>query len=419
MLFNILDVTCTYGDAPVLQDASLQIHSGDLVGIIGPNGSGKSTLLRAMSRVLQPLHGKVLLDEEDIYRVPAAQIAKKMAVVVQEQGLSFPFTVRDLIMMGRIPHLKRFAREGRRDIEVVEEAMDLTDTAKLADRQINELSGGEKQRVLLARALAQEPRILLLDEPTSYLDLNYQIEIMQLLAKLRSQYGLTIIMVLHDLNLASRYCDYLILIKQGSIHAIGPPHHVITADMIKEVYGCEVKVERFDSSAPPYIVFLAEDPGMVKAIRKDWIHVVGGGGSGGGLLRSLVKAGWNVSTGVVNVGDSDWDEANRLGLRIIEAPPFSGLGAEEVRRNRDMMSKAAVIILAGVPFGSGNIENLECVLAEAEQGGRVIVVDNPAIAGRDYTGGEATELYERLLRSGAYRVNNEWEAVRAIEGERL
>lgn len=418
MLFNILGVTCTYGAAPVLQDASLQIHHGDMVGIVGPNGSGKSTLLRAMSRVLQPQHGQVMLEEEDIYKVPATQVAKKMAVVVQEQSLSFPFTVRDLIMMGRIPHLKRFAREGRIDIEIVEQAMDLTDTTKLADRQINELSGGEKQRVLLARALAQEPKILLLDEPTSYLDLNYQIEIMQLLARLRRQYGITIIMVLHDLNLASRYCDYLILIKQGTIRAIGPPHHVITADMIKEVYGCEVKVEQFGVAAPPYILFHNDDYREVKAVRTDWVHVVGGGGSGGGLLRTLVKAGWNVSIGVVNIGDSDWDEANRLGLSIIDAPPFSGLGMEEARRNRDMMKKAAFIILAGVPFGMGNLLNLECVLAEAERGGRVIVVDNPAIHERDYTGGEATQLYFRLLESGAHRVNNEWEAVRMIEGER-
>ncbi|NLN86241.1 MAG: heme ABC transporter ATP-binding protein [Syntrophomonadaceae bacterium] len=418
MIFDILGITCTYGATPVLQDASLQIHTSDMVGIVGPNGSGKSTLLRAMSRVLQPLHGKVMLEEEDIYKVPATQIAKKMAVVVQEQSLSFPFTVRDLIMMGRIPHMKRFASEGRLDIGIVEQAMDLTDTTRLADRQVNELSGGEKQRVLLARALAQEPKILLLDEPTSYLDLNYQIEIMQLLAKLRRQYGITIIMVLHDLNLASRYCDYLVLIKQGTIHAIGPPQHVITADMIKDVYGCEIKVEQFDLAAPPYILFHNDDHRAVKAVRPDWVHVVGGGGSGGGLLRSLVKAGWNVSIGVVNVADSDWDEANRLGVSIIEAHPFSGLGMEEARRNRDMMNKADFTILAGAAFGMGNLLNLECVIAEAERGGRVVVIDNPAIITRDYTGGEATRLYKQLLDSGAHRVNNEWEAVRMIEGER-
>jgi len=419
VLFNVLGVTCGYGSVPVLRDATMQINSGDLVGIVGPNGSGKSTLLRAMSRVLQPQHGQVLLEEEDIYRVPAAEIAKKMAVVSQEQGVSFPFTVRDLVMMGRIPHLKRFAREGVKDFEIVERAMDLTDTTRLADRQVNELSGGEKQRVLLARALAQEPKILLLDEPTSFLDLNYQIEMMQVLVRLRIEYGLTIIMVLHDLNLASRYCDYLVLVKQGTIRAIGPPHQVVTAEMIKEVYGCEVRVERLFSSEQPYIIFDDDKIGAVKTVREDWVHVVGGGGSGGVLLRSLVKSGWKVSTGVVNVGDSDWDEANRLGLIVIEAPPFCGWGKQEIKKNREMMRRSAFIILAGVPFGTGNISNLECVLAEAGEEKKVIVVDNPAIEDRDYTGGQAAEIYNKLLRCGVHRVNNEWEAIRIMEGERI
>lgn len=417
MLFDILGVTCGYGAAPVLQDASVQINSGDMMGIVGPNGSGKSTLLRAMSRVLKPLHGQVLLEEEDIYRTPAAVIAKKMAVVSQEQGSTFPFTVRELVMMGRIPHLKRFSREGIQDLKIVEQAMELTDTARLADRQASELSGGEKQRVLLARALAQEPKILLLDEPTSYLDLNYQIELMQVLVRLREEYGLTIIMVLHDLNLASRYCDYLVLVKQGTIRAIGSPHQVITAQMIKDVYGCEVSVERLNTSMHPYIVFHDDKVGVVQSAREGWVHVVGGGGSGGVLLRNLVRSGWKVSTGVVNVGDSDWDEANRLGLSVVEAPPFCGLGEKEVIRNRDMMKKASFVILAGLPFGTGNINNLECVLAEAREGKRVIVVDNPPIQDRDYTGGMATRLYGRLLQAGVHRVKSEWEAIRVMEGE--
>jgi iron complex transport system ATP-binding protein len=255
VLFNIMDVTCGYGASPVLQNTNVMINSRDFVGIVGPNGSGKSTLLRTISRILPPRHGKVLLEGENIYHIPASRVAKKMAVVSQAQGMEFPFTVKDVVMMGRLPHIKRFGREGIKDQEAAVRAMDLTDTLKLADRQINELSEGEKQRVLLARALAQEPKIILLDEPTSYLDLNYQIEIMQLLTQLRSECGLTIVTVLHDLNLASRYCDYLLVVKAGAIHALGTPQQVITADMIKEVYGCEVKVECTNSTERPYIVF--------------------------------------------------------------------------------------------------------------------------------------------------------------------
>jgi iron complex transport system ATP-binding protein len=294
--------------------------------------------------------------------------------------------------------------------------MEFTDTLSLADRQVNELSGGEKQRVLLARALAQEPKILLLDEPTSYLDLNYQIEIMELLARLRRDYGLTIIMVLHDLNLASRYCDYLIVVKEGFIHAIGTPRQVINAPMIKEVYGCEVRVEYPDSSEYPYIVFYGEEIKISGEGGERWIHVVGGGGAGIGLFKNLLRSGWKVSTGVVNVGDGDWQEACRLGVSMIDAPPFCQFGVEEVRRNKELMQKAECIILAGIPFGPGNIGNLECVLEHAQKGSPIIIIDDPDIAERDFTGGEAAELYRQLLQYGVRCVKSEREAVHLLQG---
>lgn len=255
MLLDIENVSCAYGALPVLQNIIMQIKAGEMAGIVGPNGSGKSTLLRTMSRVLKPAHGKVLLEGENIYQLTPARTAREMAVLTQESGPEFPYTVADHIMMGRLPHIKRFARESARDYEAVARAMELTDTVRLAHRQVNELSGGEKQRVLLARALAQEPRILLLDEPTSFLDLKYQLEIMELLVRLRHDYGLTIIAVLHDLNLASRYCDYLVVVKGGTIYSIGTPEEVITVPMIEEVYGCEVRVEYPAAGDRPYIVF--------------------------------------------------------------------------------------------------------------------------------------------------------------------
>jgi iron complex transport system ATP-binding protein len=416
VLLNIMGVTCGYGASLVLKNATLEINNRDFVGIVGPNGSGKSTLVRTISRVLQPLMGKVLLEEDDIYHFPGAYLAKKMAVVTQEPGLDFPFTVRDVIMMGRLPHIKRFAREGVKDLEAVARAMQFTDTVKLADRQVNELSGGEKQRVLLARALAQEPKILVLDEPTSYLDLNYQIEIMELLVRLRRDYGLTIVMVMHDLNLASRYCDYLIVVKAGYIHAIGTPQQVINAPMIKEVYGCEVRVEYPDSSEHPYIVFQAEELKVIREGGERWIHVVGGGGAGTGLFKQLLRAGWKVSTGVVNVGDGDWHEACRLGLSMVEAPPFSEIGADEVSRNKGLMQKAEYIIMTGIPFGTGNLGNLECLLEQAQKGATVIIIDNDDIAERDFTGGKAAELYRQLLQCGISRVNSEQAAVHLLQG---
>ena len=160
MILNVLGVTCGYGSSAVLSDATLQVSKGELLGIVGPNGSGKSTLLKAMSRVLPPRHGQVLLQEEDIYKMRPARVARRLAVVPQEAGLDFPFTVEDIVMMGRIPHLKRFQREGPRDREIVQEAMRRTNTLDLAQRLVTELSGGEKQRVLIARALARNLRFV-------------------------------------------------------------------------------------------------------------------------------------------------------------------------------------------------------------------------------------------------------------------
>jgi len=416
MLLNILGVSCGYGASPVLRNVSMQIHNRDFVGIVGSNGSGKSTLLRTISRVLRPKCGEVLLDGQDIYDVPATVIARKMAVVPQEQGQNFPFTVKDVVSIGRNPYQKRFARAGSNDIWAIDRAMELTGTLALADRQISELSGGEKQRVLLARALAQEPKILLLDEPTLCLDLNYQIEIMELLVRLRRDYGLTIIMVPHDLNLASRYCDYLVVVHQGSIYAIGTPQQVITTPMIKELYGREVRVEYPYSVERPYIVF-NEHQFKVDKNNKRCIHVVGGGGAGLLFFRSLLNMGWEVSTGVVNVGDSDWREAQNLGLSMSEAPPFCPIGEKEIARNKEMMQKAEYIIMADIPFGTGNLKNLECVYEYAQAGAKVIVVNSMDISNRDYTGGPAAQLYKKLLETGVIVVNNEWEAIRITKEE--
>jgi iron complex transport system ATP-binding protein len=163
-------------------------------------------------------------------------------------------------------------------------------------------------------------------------------------------------------------------------------------------------------------VFNSEETCAVREGRERWVHVVGGGGSGVLLFRNLLNSGWKVSTGVVNVGDSDWQEACRLGVSINEAPPFCNVGVNEVMRNKEMMQKAEFIIMAGIPFGTGNIGNLECVLEEAERGATIIVVNNSDISDRDYTGGKATQLYRRLLKSGVRTVNSEWEAIQVMEG---
>ena len=235
-------VEVVYEAEPVVAGIIFQVHQGEFVGLIGPNGSGKSTLLRVISRVLSPRKGVVLIDEREISEFGREELARRLAVVAQESQLHFDFTVSEIVRMGRIPHLKRFQREGIEDECIVDQALHLTDLKPFANRLVTALSGGERQRVAIARALAQTPEILLLDEPTAHLDLNYQLSLLDLIWKLNRTEGLTVLVVLHDLNLAAQYCDKLILLQKGRIYNVGRSNNVITEAAIREVYGVEAIV---------------------------------------------------------------------------------------------------------------------------------------------------------------------------------
>lgn len=416
MQLQIAEISCSYGAAPVLQDVTFHIKDHAMLGIVGPNGSGKSSLLRTISRVLPPSKGKVLLESADLYQMPARQAAKNIAVVGQEQQFDYPFTVNDIVMMGRIPHLKRFQKESIKDHKAVQHAMQAADLLHLADRPVTKLSGGEKQRVLIARALAQEPAVLLLDEPTSYLDLNYQLEIMELLQRLHHEQTITIVMVLHDINLACQYCDDLLVLKDGKIQAAGPPGQLINAAFIRQIYGCEVQVEMQYPGGRP-LVLLQKSKSASACSTGRLVHVVGGGGISSELFHLLCDHGYTISTGVINIGDSDWQEAKRLGIEVIEAEPFCPVTAEQSKLNIIYMEESDFIILDAIPFGPGNLPNLESVLAQARQGKKVIVVGGLNIGERDYTGGIAEALYNQLISCAMYMVDSVNEAISLMEGD--
>lgn len=256
MAIEIRDVRCSYGMVDALRGVSFEVERGDFVGIIGPNGSGKSTLLRAMSRVLKPEGGVVLLDGRDIWSFRSREMARRVAVVPQETMISFSFTAEEIILMGRTPYLGRFDVEGVKDREIARRAMELTDVTHLAGRFITEVSSGERQRVIIARALAQEPEILLLDEPISHLDLCYQAEILGLVRRLNREQGLTVVIVLHDLNLACEHCNALVMLKDGRIFAVGKPEHIVTRDNIKAVYDADVLVGCHPVFGCPHVMSL-------------------------------------------------------------------------------------------------------------------------------------------------------------------
>ncbi|MBI2963033.1 MAG: ABC transporter ATP-binding protein [Deltaproteobacteria bacterium] len=240
------DVRFAYRDRSVLDGVSFEVERGERFGLLGPTGSGKSTLVRLLSGVLRPSAGRISVGGRDLGGYPPAELARRVAVVPQETALDFPFSVLEVVLMGRAPHLGGFGFEGDRDVEAAESAMTRTGVADLAGRFFHELSGGEKQRVVIARALAQEPEVLLLDEPTTSLDIRHVVEIFELLSALSRERGMTLVVVLHDLNLAALYLQRLAFLKHGRLYACGPPEEVMTYRTIRDVYETDVYVHRND-----------------------------------------------------------------------------------------------------------------------------------------------------------------------------
>lgn len=234
---EVKNLTLAYGHNPVVHGISFGLEPGCITGLVGPNGCGKSTLIKAISRVIAPVSGAVMLDGRDVACIPHMELARLVGVVPQIPLLPGNFTAFEVVLMGRNPHLGLFQYEGERDVEIAREAMQQTRTQHLADRRIGELSGGEIQSVVIARVLAQQTQGILLDEPTSNLDIGRQIEVLDLMRALCRGQGLTVGIALHDLNLAVQYCDRLILLDGGRIKAEGAPGEVITQDNIDGVYG--------------------------------------------------------------------------------------------------------------------------------------------------------------------------------------
>ncbi|WNV77640.1 ABC transporter ATP-binding protein [Geodermatophilus sp. DSM 44513] len=243
-----------YDGDPVVRDLSVAIPEGQVTVICGPNACGKSTLLRALARLLKPRHGVVYLDGQAITRMPTRQVAVRLGLLPQSASAPDGLTVEDLVGRGRFPHHRWFQQWTAEDEWAVEQALALTDTAGLRHRPVDELSGGQRQRAWLAMALAQDTPILLLDEPTTYLDLAHQVELLDLLAELNETQGRTIVMVLHDLNKACRYASHVVAMSAGRIAAQGPPREVITADVVREVFGLQATVIDDPVTGTPLVV---------------------------------------------------------------------------------------------------------------------------------------------------------------------
>lgn len=254
MILNTRNVCLSYGKNEIVKDLNISVNKGEIVTIIGPNGSGKSTILKSLSRYLKPTKGKIYLDGEDIHELNTKKIAQKMAILPQVRNIPDDFSVETLVSYGRFPHLNFGQRLKCEDYKIIEWALERTHMKDLKNRNLKALSGGERQRAWIAMALAQKPEILLLDEPTTFLDISYQLEVLELVKELNQVLGLTIVMVLHDLNQAARYSHKIYAIKEGYVFGYGKPQNLISQEFLRDVFRIEADVFEDSSNKCPHFI---------------------------------------------------------------------------------------------------------------------------------------------------------------------
>ena len=337
-------VELSLGDSRVLEGVDLRAGDGEFVGLVGPNGAGKTSLLRCINGVLTPDEGAVTVEGRRVAETPADAVSRLVATVPQDSSVAFEFPVERVVEMGRTPHRSRLDWSDGGD--AVERAMERTDVARFRERNVGEVSGGERRRVLLARALAQETPALLLDEPTASLDIDHQVRVLGLAADLASE-GRTVLAAIHDLDLAARFCDRLCLLSEGRIRAAGPPAEVLDPDTVEAVFGTAAAVARDRATGTPTVTALRDRPD-----REACVHVLGGGAAGARAVGDLRRAGYSVSLGVVPEGDTAAETARGLGCTVVTAPPFEAPGADAVAAVAPLLDRADACLDTGGP-GSG------------------------------------------------------------------
>jgi iron complex transport system ATP-binding protein len=404
MRFEIKNLSYSFGDKKVLRDISFEAADGEFLGLMGPNGSGKTTLLRCMTNYLETPENCILIDGNPLQMLSPTKLARTFAVVPQSSSTDFVFSAYDIVMMGRIPHIaSRLAGHRRSDVEIVRSAMERTDTLRFASRPFYALSGGERQRVVIARAIAQQSQGLLLDEPTVYLDINGQFEVMDLIRKLNREEGISVIAVLHDVNLAARYCDRIALLSHGRLEAIGPPKEVLTPETIQSVYGVDVVVRKDPFTDAVYV--MPHSTVTVAHRHGTRVHLLCGGGTGGPVMKALLDDGFSVSAGVLNVLDSDYQNAEDLHISTVAEAPFAPISEGAHAENLRLVEGSSSVIVSPFPVGPGNLKNLDAAKAALGSGRRVFILPPEPGKGIDFVGGKADSAIKELIRSGAIQVD--------------
>ena len=367
-MITVEDVSVSFDDVSVLDNVSVAADSGEFVGLVGPNGSGKTTLLRTISGALTPDRGRVTVDGDDIHTLSSRVASQRVAVVPQDTSISFSFDVRRIVGMGRTAHRGRFESMTVEDREAIENAMERTEITQFADRSIDAISGGERQRVLLARAIAQATPALLLDEPTASLDVNHGIETLQLVRSLVHN-GTAAIAAIHDLDLAARYCDSLVMLSDGAVVAAGPPESVLTESTVSSTFDVRAAVAP-DPVTGTESVRALEDSDPPRGLR---VHVLGTGNIAAQTLAKLDRAGFDLSIGPIPNGDIAASTAHSLGADTVTSTPLSGPTDEQLSTAREKARTAGVSVFIG---GTADPDVGRSVLDGAT---RLVVIENGSV----------------------------------------
>jgi iron complex transport system ATP-binding protein len=403
----VASVSVRYRDTLAVRSVSLTVPPGEVLALAGPNGSGKSTLLRAIVG-LEPLAGgSVHLAGRPLSDLSLRERARSVAWMPQEESPGDNVPLLDYVRYGRFPYVPPLARERPPDERAVAAALVDADVSEFAARGVLELSGGERQRARLARVLAQETPVLLLDEATAHLDVSHQLDLLDRIRKIARRDGRAVVVALHDLNLAARFADRVAVLSHGQLVAEGVPSAILSPELLARVWGVVAEVRRDSATGLPYLIPrlpLGPGPSAVRPPRRPRVHVVAGGGAGVPFLRRLVDEGFEVTAGALPLFDSDTEAAEQLGIPVAVEVPFAPLGPEARERNRVLLAAAEAIVVAPFPVGPSNLANLED-LGEFVPRTPTFLVDPAPGTSLEFAGGRATEARERLAGAGAVRVS--------------
>jgi iron complex transport system ATP-binding protein len=389
-LIEVKDLSFKINGKQIIDNLSFCINKGEFVSIIGPNGAGKTSLMRCLSNNLK-YEGEVRLKDRNIKEYDMKEKARIIGVVPQEYSLPFNFKVHDIVKMGRNPYLKKNRNIDRSDSDIIIKSMQQTNTYEYKDRFYNSLSGGEKQRVITARALTQQPEILFLDEFTSNLDIHNQLEIIELIYEMNRLNGITVLSIMHDLNMASRFSDRILLMIDGKMEIFDTPQNVLKEEILSKAYKMDMIIREnkvLNCSEVVPIRVKNKEP------RKNQrIHVVSGGGTGEYILEKLYAMGYDLSCGILAEGDSDLIICRSLGIDCVFESPFSAFGAATITQNEYRIHDADIVLLTDVPFGHNNLVNLKSL--ENINNKKIIILHG---VDRDHVRGEADRILEEMRK---------------------